>query len=143
MASYPDQPKKSSRTKQARGPQVARDAQNSVTPESTSADRSRKARPEAAAAQDENTIRARRARIQSQSTDDLDLKSPMDRRGASVPWQKGRVDVDHAETGESQQRLRDQSSVRGHHREIGAERSELIEKFWALELLGLQDRQSG
>jgi hypothetical protein len=82
MASNPGQPKKLSRTKQARGPQVARDAQNSVTPESTSADRSRKARSEAAAAQDENTIRARRARIQSQSTEDLGPKSPTERPGA-------------------------------------------------------------
>jgi putative DNA primase/helicase len=96
MASKPDQPKKSSRTKQARGPQVARDAQNSVTPESTSADRSRKARSEAAAAQDENTIRARRARIQSQSTDDLDLKSPMDRRGA--PDNDSRAVPEHINT---------------------------------------------
>jgi putative DNA primase/helicase len=96
MASKPDQPKKSSRTKQARGPQVARDAQNSVTPESTSADRSRKARPEAAAAQDENTIRASRARIQSQSTDDLDLKSTMDRRGA--PDNDSRAVPEHINT---------------------------------------------
>jgi hypothetical protein len=67
-----------------------------VTPESTSADRSRKARPEAAAAQDENTIRARRARIQSQSTDDLDLKSPMDRRGA--PDNDSRAVPEHINT---------------------------------------------
>src|SRR6266853_2690172 len=81
MASYPDQPKKLSRTKQARGPQVARDEQNSVTPESTSADRSRNVRSEAAA-QDENTIRARRARSRSQSTEDPAPKSPTERPGA-------------------------------------------------------------
>jgi putative DNA primase/helicase len=92
MASYPDQPKKLSRTKQARGPQVARDAQNSVTPGSTSADRSRKARSEAAA-QDENTVRARRARSRSQSTEDLGPKSPTERPGA--PDTDSRAVPDH------------------------------------------------
>src|SRR5260370_1279845 len=81
MASYPDQPKKLSRAKGARGPQVPRDEQNSVTPGSTSADRLRKVRSEAAA-QDENTIRARRARIQSRPTEDPKPKPATEQRGA-------------------------------------------------------------
>jgi Large polyvalent protein-associated domain 7 len=81
MASQSDQPKKSTRANGARGPDGARAEQNSVTPESTSADRSRKVRSEAAA-QDENTIRARRARSRSQSTEDPAPKSPTERPGA-------------------------------------------------------------
>ena len=77
----PTKAKKSSRAKGARGPQVSRAEQNSVKPESTSADRSRKVRTEAAA-QDENTIRARRARIRSQSTVESEPKPSTMRRGA-------------------------------------------------------------
>ena len=81
MASQSDQPKKSTRANGARGPDGARAEQNSVTPESTSADRSRNVRSDAAA-QDENTIRARRARSRSQSTEDPAPKSPTERPGA-------------------------------------------------------------
>ena len=81
MASKTDQSKKSPRARAARKLQVPRSEQNSVTPESTSADRSRKVRSEAAA-QDENTIRARRARSRSQSTEEPAPKSPTERPGA-------------------------------------------------------------
>jgi hypothetical protein len=83
MASYPDQSKKARRAKRnAQESQVPGDEQNSVKPGSTSADRSRKVRTEAAA-EDENTIRARRARRQSPSTEHPRPKAPSGERQES------------------------------------------------------------
>jgi hypothetical protein len=80
MPSNPDQPKKSLRSEAARTPQVPLAEQNSVKPESKSVDPTRKTRG-AAVAPNENTIRLRRARIHSQSTDNAESKHSTDRRG--------------------------------------------------------------
>lgn len=83
MASKPDQSKKARRAKRyAQESQVPGDEQNSVKPGPTSADRSLKARTEAAA-EDDNTIRARRARRQSRPTEHPQPKAPSGERQES------------------------------------------------------------
>lgn len=83
MASKPDQPRTSSRTKGAPAPQVPPTEQNSIQPKSI-AEQIRKARSEAAA-QDENTIRARRTRIRSAATEDAKSKAASGERPESDP----------------------------------------------------------
>src|SRR5258708_7844143 len=95
MASKPDQPKKSSRAKGTRGPPLPDAEQNSIKPDSTLAPRPRKAHGEATAP-DENTIRARRARMRSQSTEDPTPKSPTERPGA--PHTDSRAVPEHINT---------------------------------------------
>jgi hypothetical protein len=63
----------------------------------------------------------------------------LDWRGAPVLGQKRGVNVDEAQAGDGQERLRQKLAVGGDNTEIGAERGERSEELLVLEALGLEN----